>query len=143
MPITATKYTGRAMILKIGSTADPATAVFTVIGGVQAKAYTIGTEEIDISDGDDGVWKKLLEGGVQSIGISVSGLGSNDTQYEMLKSKAQTGAIWAFELTGIEDGDSVKGKFLATQFENNGEYKGAQQFSCNLVGADAPTFTNA
>lgn len=143
MSITNTKVKGRSMLLKIGDSAVPATAAFTTIGGVRAKGYSHGTEEIDVSDGDDGVWKKLLEGGSQNISFNVSGLGNNNTQFELLKSKAQTGAIWAYELSGIDDGDSVKGLFLVTNFESNGPYNGAQEFSCTLVGADEPTFTNA
>lgn len=143
MTITATKYKGRDMLLKIGSTADPATATFTTIGGVRVKGYAHSTEEIDISDGDDGVWKKLLEGGLQSITLNVSGLGNNDTNYETFKAKAQAGNIWAFQLTGVNDSDALKGAFLISSFEENGPYNGAQEFSANLVGADTPTFTNA
>lgn len=143
MTITATKYKGRSMLLKIGSTADPATATFTLIGGVRTKGASIGNEEIDISDGDDGTFKKLLDGGMQSLTINVAGLGSNDTQYEMLKSKAQSNTLWAFELSGIEDSDSIKGLFMISAFENTGEYNGAQMFSATLVSADTPTFTNA
>jgi len=143
MAITNTKYKGRAMVLGIGDSAVPASAVFTTIGGVRAKSYSISAEEIDITDGDDDVFKKLLEGGIQSISISVSGLGSNNASYELLKTKAQTGAIWAFQLSGINDSDGIKGNFLITSFEENGEHNGAQAFSATLVGADTPVYTNA
>lgn len=142
MSITNTKYKGRSLLLKIGDSADPATAVFTLIGGVRTKGVSSSTEEIDISDGDDGVWKKGLEGGLKSLSMSVSGLGSNNVAYELMKSKEQAGTMWAFQLDGIDDGDSVKGLFLITSFEHNGEYNGAQQFSATLVSQDTPTFTN-
>src|ERR1041385_4965467 len=98
MSITNTKYTGRAMVLKIGDSAVPATANYTTIGGVRTKAYSSSTAEIDISDGDDGVWKKGLEGGEKSISFTVSGLGNNNAMYELMKSKEQAGNIWAFQL---------------------------------------------
>lgn len=142
MPITATKYKGRSMLLGIGDSAVPATAVFTTIGGVRAKGYSESTEEIDISDGDDDTWKKLLEGGMQSLSFNVSGLASNNVSYALLRSKAQTGAIWAFQLSAISNGDSIKGNFLVTSLEENGEYNGAQQFTATLASADTPTFTN-
>lgn len=142
MPITNTKYKGRAMLLGIGDSAVPATAVFTTIGGVQTKGYSEGTEEIDISDGDDDPWKKLLEGGGQSLSFNVSGLVSNNVSYALLRSKAQTGAIWAYQLSAIGNGDGIKGNFLITGLEENGEFKGAQAFTATLVSADTPTFTN-
>lgn len=143
MAITNTKYKGRTMVLGIGDSAVPATAVFTTIGGVRAKGVSMSTEEIDITDGDDDVWKKGLEGGVMSLSISVSGLVSNNASYELLRAKAQAGTIWAFQLSAIGDSDSVKGNFLITSLEENGEYNGAQQFSASLVSQDTPTFTNA
>lgn len=143
MPITNTKFKGRSMLLGIGDSAVPATAVFTTVGGVRAKGYSQGVEEIDISDGDDDDWKKLLEGGMRSLSFSVSGLVSNNASYELLRAKAQAGAIWAFQLSAIGDGDGIKGNFLITSLEENGEYNGAQQFTATLAGADTPTFTNA
>lgn len=143
MTITATKYAGRAMLLGIGSTAVPGSATYTTVGGVRTKAFSSSTEEIDISDGDDGVHKKGLEGGSKATSFSVSGLGSNDTSYELMKAKEQAGTFWAFQLSGVEDGDSIKGLFLITSFEVTGEYNGAQQFSATLVAQDTPTYTSA
>lgn len=143
MPITNTKFKGRSLLLGIGDSAVPGSAVFTTIGGVRAKGYSQSVEEIDISDGDDDVWKKLLEGGMQSLSLSVSGLVSNNTSYELLRAKAQTGTIWAFQLSAIGDADGIKGNFLITSLEENGEHNGAQQFTASLVSADTPTFTNA
>lgn len=143
MAITNTKFKGRSLLLGIGDSAVPATAVFTTIGGVRAKGYSQGTEEIDITDGDDDVWKKLLEGGVQSLTLNVSGLVSNNASYELLRAKAQAGTIWAFQISAIGDADGIKGNFLITSLEENGEYNGAQQFSATLASADTPTFTNA
>lgn len=143
MTITATKYTGRQMLFKVGSVADPAVAAFTVMGGVRVKGHAQGVEEIDISDGDDGVWKKLLEGGIQNLTLNVSGLVSNDAQFEIFKTKAQGGLIWAYQLDGEADGDSVKGKFQISSLEVTGDFKGAQEFTATLVSADTPTFTNA
>lgn len=142
MAITNTKYKGRSMVLGIGDSAVPATAVFTTIGGVRAKGYSQSVEEIDITDGDDDVWKKGLEGGVMSLSLSVSGLVSNNASYELLRAKAQTGVIWAFQISAVADSDAVKGNFLVTAFEENGEYNGAQQFTATLVSQDTPTFTN-
>ena len=143
MAITSTKYKGRSMVLGIGDSAVPGSAVFTTIGGVRAKGYSQGVEEIDISDGDDDVWKKLLEGGMQSLSLSVSGLVSNNTSYELLRAKAQAGTIWAFQISAIGDSDGIKGNFLVTSLEENGEHNGAQLFTASLVSADTPTFTNA
>ncbi len=143
MSITNTKYPGRALVLGIGDVADPATAVFTTIGGVKTKAYASSTEEIDISDGDDGVHKKGLEGGTKATSFSVSGLGNNQVAYALMKAKEQAGTIWAYQISGIENGDAIKGKFLITSFEGSGEHNGAQVFSATLSAQDTPTYTNA
>lgn len=142
MSITNQKYKGRSMVLGIGDSAVPGSAVFTTIGGVQVKGYSSTTEEIDTSDGDDGVHKKGIEGGTKTTTISVSGLGSNNVSYELMKAKEQAGLLWAFQLSGIEDGDSIKGLFLITSFEVNGEHNGAQKFSATLVAQDEPIYGN-
>ncbi len=141
--ITNTKYAGRPLVIQIGDSADPATAVFTTIGGVRAKGYTLNNEPIDITDGDDDVWRKLLEGGIRSLEITVGGLVSNNVAYELMRTKLQTGAIWAYQLGVIADGDSLKAKFQGSSFEENGPYEGAQEFSLTLTSADTVTFTNA
>lgn len=143
MAITNTKFKGRSMVLGIGDSAVPSSASFTTIGGIRAKGVSMSTEEIDITDGDDDVWKKGLEGGVMSLSLSVSGLVSNNASYELMRAKAQAGTIWAFQISAIGDSDAVKGNFLITSLEENGEYNGAQQFSASLVSQDTPTFTNA
>jgi predicted secreted protein len=143
MAISNTKVKGRTMVLQIGSTADPATASFTTVGGVRAKGHAGSVEPIDISDGDDDEWVKLLEGGARSLTLNVSGLVSNNASYETMRQKFQAGAIWAFQLAGIGDGDAIKGKFLIASLEENGEHNGAQQFTASLSSADTPTFTDA
>lgn len=142
MAITNTKYAGRNATLAIGDSAVVATANYTTIGGVRTKGFSSSTEEIDTSDGDDGVHAKGIEGGTKKTTVNVAGLGSNNASYELMKSKEQAGTIWAYKLT-FEDGDTVAGLFLVTSFEANGEHNGAQQFSATLASQDTVVYSNA
>lgn len=140
MTITNTKYTGRAFTLQSETTSGGGT--YATIGGVRAKGMTINNEVIDISDGDDDTWKKLLEGGIRSIAVSVSGLVSNNAAFEQIQDKAFAGNIWRFKMN-YADGDTLIGLFLTTSLEQHGEYNGAQMFSASLQSADTPTLTPA
>ena len=143
MAITNAKSKGRAMVLGIGDVATLGTAVFTTIGGVRAKAYSGNVEEIDVSDGDDDEWFKGLEGGTRKLSLSVSGLATGNVSFELMWAKWQAGTIWPFQLSGVAGGRAIKGLFLVTSLEENGEHNGAQQFSATLALQDTPVFTNS
>lgn len=141
MTITNTKYTGRAMTLQMEDTLGG--GVYSTIGGVRAKSVTINNEEVDITDGDDDTWKKLLEGaGVRSLALSVSGFITNNAAFELLQAKAFAGNIWRLKIN-FADSDNIIGLFLPASVELNGEYNGAQQFSASLSSADTPALTAA
>ncbi len=141
MTITNTKYTGRALTFQMEDTLGG--GAYTTLGGVRAKSVTISGEEVDITDGDDDTWKKLLEGaGVRSLAASVSGFVTNQARFEDFQAKAFAQTIWRFRLN-FADGDSITGLFLITSIEYTGEYNGAQQFSASLASADTPTLVNA
>lgn len=141
MAITNTKYTGRAMTAQMENSLGG--GAYMTIGGVRAKSITINNEEVDITDGDDDTWKKLLEGaGVRSLAASISGLVTNASAFEQLQDKAFAGNIWRLRFN-FADGDSLTGLFLISSLELNGEYNGAQAFTASLVSADTPVLVAA
>ncbi len=140
MAITNTKYVGRAYTVSMENTLGGGT--YTVIGGVRSKSMTINNEVIDISDGDDDTWKKLLEGGIRSLAASVSGLVSNNSAFEQLQDKVFAGNIWRLKFA-YADGDTMIGLFQITSLEQHGDYNGAQMFSASFASADTPVLTAA
>lgn len=136
MSITNPKYTGRSFQIQIENTLGG--GVYTTIGGVRAKSFTINNEEADITDGDDDTWKKLLEGaGVRSVAASFSGFITSQAAFNQAFDKAFAGNIWRFRLN-FGNSRSITCLFLPSSFEGNGEYSGAQQFSGSLASADTP-----
>lgn len=135
MPITNAKYTGRSFNIQIENTLGG--GAYTTIGGVRAKSFQINNEEVDITDGDDDTWKKLLEGaGVRSISASFSGFITNQAAFSQAFDKSFGGNIWRYRLN-FGNSRSITCLFQSNM-EATGEHSGAQTFSGSLASADTP-----
>lgn len=139
MSITNAKYKGRVFLLQV-ETATPGT--YASIGGLRTKSLAVNNEEIDISDEDDGTFKKGLEGGLQSLAVSGAGLVTNEANYKLLKAAAFANTHKNCKLTWGA-GDTLTCLFHISSLAETGAYNGAQEFTVSLVSADTPTFTPA
>jgi TP901-1 family phage major tail protein len=127
-----TKYAGKELLLKRGNGASP--EVFTTIGGQRTTGFTIGNEEIDVTDKDDSRWKKLIEGGVRNMSLSCSGIVNDSAAQKALMQASVDGTIGNYQII-FADGQTFTGPFLVSSFGATGEYTDAQQFELTLNSA--------
>lgn len=134
-----TNYAGSAFLLKTGTWSGG-----TTIADCKAHSFTLNNEQVDITNKSSSGYRTLLAGaGTKAIEITISGVVTNDTGYETLQGYAFANSINAMAIGGIGDGDTIEGSFAISNFSNNGEYNGAQEFSCTLMSSGSWTFTAA
>jgi TP901-1 family phage major tail protein len=133
---------GREVLLKIGDGAT--TEVFTTIGGLNTTGLTINNEQVDITNKGSGGWRELLEGaGVQSMGISGSGVFVDDAGYAALHAASLANTIGNFELF-FPDWGTYKGLFAIGNLQPvDSDEKSAATYTVSLESSKAITFTAA
>ncbi len=133
MTITNTKYTGRTLYLMV----ETSPGVYAQVGGMRTNSFSIGVEEIDVTDKDDDLWKKLLGGGNRTISASGSGFITNNAAYEAAQAAAQASTGINAKLV-YKTGKAIIGLFFISSLELSGEYNGAQMFSASLSSMNTP-----
>lgn len=136
------KKHGRLVRIKLGNGLSPET--FTVIAGAKEDSLSISIGEIDVTDKDDMPWRQLLEGGLQSISMSCSGLLETDRSGIVsspdMVAKAMTGAIdtYQFAIDGI---GTFEGNFQIRSYEAGGPDQEAGSFSASFESSGQIVFT--
>lgn len=128
-------YNGSAALVAIEDT--PGSATYTNVGCQRTLSLSINSEEIDVTGKCNMPNKTHLEGGIQSMEISLGGV--LDDSASMLQLIQNVGSILNFEITmGI---GTYVGAFKIASAELTGEHTDAQQFSSSLSASGAVTFT--
>jgi TP901-1 family phage major tail protein len=136
------KKAGRLMRIKLGNDASPQS--FTTIAGAREDSLSINNSEIDITDKDDMPWKTLLEGGIQSVSISCSGLLETDrpgivSAPDMIAlALAATIRTYQFVMDGM---GTFEGEFQIRSYEPAGSHEAAGTFSASFESSGPITFT--
>lgn len=129
---------GRTLRIKKGDGAT--TEAFTAVAGAREDSFTCERGEIDITDKDDGKTRKLLEGGIESVSLNVTGMAKNRDLLEAWI--AGSHGNWQIEWT--DSGDVLEGVFEIGTYEETGAYENnAVEFTLQLRSAGAFTFTAA
>lgn len=131
---------GRLMRIKAGDGGDPET--FTAIAGAREESFTLENGEINITNKDSNARRELLDGGTQSINLSVSGVHIAGTSASDLFSKARAGSIDNYEIEW-EDGETLEGAFQVRNFERTGNHEGEVTFTCELQSSGDYTHSAA
>ena len=139
---------GKDILIKINTTST----TYVTIGGLRSSSITLNDESVDITNKDSNGTRTLLAGaGVNSISISGSGVFTDDTAEQLVRtsfqgqqntsdgSSAQTPAYKNFEFV-IPDLGSYKGAFQITSLEYAGEYNGEATYSMSFESAGYITF---
>lgn len=110
---------GRTLRLKKGDGASP--EVFTTIAAAQETSMSSEVGEIDITDQDDAGYKTLLEGGIKSLSISISGV----TKAQTLLQAHLAGTISNWQLEYEDTGDTITGAFQIGSYSDTGANENA------------------
>lgn len=119
-----------------------AVEAFETVAGLRSTTFTLGAEEIDVTNQDSAQWKEVLSGaGIKSVTVSGSGIFKDD--YTLAKARtivlAQTLHNWRVCVNA--DGDYWQGCFKITSLEQAGDYNNEQSYSISLAGSGEFTYT--
>jgi len=98
------------------------------------------TEEIDVSAKCNSPYKHLMEGGTQSMSLSMNGPFNNDESMGIMMEASNAGSILNYKITSGA-GDLYAGAFLITSCERSGDNNAAEQYSLSLSSAGAIAYT--
>ena len=111
-----------------------------VIKGYRSNGLAYSAEAIDVSNGEDGAWRKLLaDPATQSLDLTCSGVTKNNA---FISEIVATGSytLSACEVA-LANGGTLAGDFFLSAYELTGEHDGAVEFTCTLQSAGALTYT--
>jgi TP901-1 family phage major tail protein len=139
---------GLDVLIEINTTGS----TFVAVGGMRSSSITLNDESVDITNKDSKGTRTLLAGaGVNSISISGSGVFTNDTQEQLVRtsfqaqqntsdgSSSQTPAYKDFKFT-VPTLGTYTGSFQITSIEYAGEYNGEATYSMSFESAGYVTF---
>lgn len=84
-----------------------------LVEGVRLSGWTIVQEEVEVTDGGDAGWRRLLSGaGVRSLELKFSGLYLGSPGERLLRANAFSGAAFDSVLA-LDQGTTLRGCFIA------------------------------
>lgn len=135
------KYNGDLFLIKLGNEDGPP-ETFTTIACMRSTSLSLNNEQIDVTSKCDTPWRELIEGGIRSMSLSLSGIFNDDATIDSINDIALAGTIKNYEIVS-ERGDSYTGAFQISSFERSGEYNDAEQYSVSLESSGTITHTDA
>ncbi len=137
-----TYYAGKVFTVKVGDGAAP--EVFTTVAAAKSHSLSINNEAIDVTNKDGNQFRALINGGIKSLEISLSGIMTDDTTIaaRMMTLATGTDNIANFHLvSGL--GDKFAGPFFVQSLERSGEVNNAETYSFKLSSAGTIVYTAA
>ena len=129
---------GKALLLKIDIS-----GTMTTVGGMRSTSMTLNDEAVDITNKDSGSFRELLPaGGIQSMTITASGVFTDSTAEQTLRSAYGTSTFKSYNVI-VPDLGTYAGTFMIASLEYSGEYNGEATYSVTLESSGSITFSAA
>lgn len=129
---------GRALRIKKGDGGSPEN--FTAVAGAREDSFTGERGEIDITDKDEQTVRTLLEGGIVSFTLSITGM----VKDRALLQDFINGVHQNMQVEWTDSGDVLEGAFEWGSYEETGSYENsAIEFTAELRSAGQVTLTTA
>ena len=129
---------GKALLLKIDIS-----GTMTTVGGMRSTSMTLNDEAVDITTKDSGSFRELLpSGGIQSMTITASGVFTDSTAEQTLRSAYGTSSFKSYNVI-VPDLGTYAGTFMIASLEYAGEYNGEATYSVTLESSGSITFSAA
>ena len=129
---------GKALLLKIDIS-----GTMTTVGGMRSTSMTLNDEAVDITNKDSGSFRELLpSGGIQSMTITASGVFTDSTAEQTLRSAYGTSSFKSYNVI-VPDLGTYAGTFMIASLEYAGEYNGEATYSVTLASSGSITFSAA
>ena len=118
--------------------------VYSVIGGIRSKTFTINAEAIDITNADSCEWREILDSaGLRTMSLSGSGVFENGLIISNLRTAILANTLTDFEMIIDSDGDKFSGSFKITSLEYAGEYNAEATYSISMESSGTISYTAA
>jgi TP901-1 family phage major tail protein len=127
---------GQLVRVKLGSGGSPET--FAVVAGAREDNFTLNNGEIDITDKDNKPWRTLLEGGIQSMSMSCSGILEGTQLVDV--ALGQTINNYQFDIDSV---GTFSGSFQIRSFEITGSHEESATFTASFESSGELTFDEA
>jgi len=115
----------------------------TTVGGLRSSSITLNDEMVDITNKDSSNVRNLLpQGGVQSMTISGSGVFTDSTSEQQLRTDFGASTFTTYNFV-IPDLGTYSGTFQITSLEFAGEYNGEATYSITLESSGTISFAAA
>jgi TP901-1 family phage major tail protein len=115
----------------------------TTIGGLRSTSININDEAVDITNKDSGSSRTLLpQGGILSMSISASGVFTDSTAEQTLRSKVHQSTFESYNLI-VPDLGTYAGQFMIESLSFSGEFNGEVTFDLSLQSSGPITFSAA
>lgn len=129
---------GAALLLKMDIS-----GTMTTIGGLRSTSININDEAVDITNKDSGSSRTLLpSGGILSMSISASGVFTDSTAEQTLRSKVHQSTFESYNLI-VPDLGTYAGQFMIESLSFSGEFNGEVTFDLSLQSSGPITFSAA
>ena len=129
---------GKYLLLKIDIS-----GTMTTVGGMRSTSMTLNDEAVDITNKDSGSFRELLpSGGIQSMTITASGVFTDSTAEQTLRSAYGTSSFKSYNVI-VPDLGTYAGTFMIASLEYAGEYNGEATYSVTLESSGSITFSAA
>jgi TP901-1 family phage major tail protein len=129
---------GAALLLKMDIS-----GTMTTIGGLRSTSININDEAVDITNKDSGSSRTLLpQGGILSMSISASGVFTDSTAEQTLRSKVHQSTFESYNLI-VPDLGTYAGQFMIESLSFSGEFNGEVTFDLSLQSSGPITFSAA
>lgn len=111
------------------------------VAGLRTRSFKANSTEVDVTTADSpGRWRELLgAAGIQSLDIDAGGRFQNDAGAKLMFGAVTTAAITVARL--VTPGLQIDGSFLFSEYNSEGPYNEATDFSVKLMSSGQPTFT--
>ena len=114
--------------------------MFADIACVRSNTGSISNEAIDVTSKCTMPWRTSIDGGLQQMSLSGSGVMNDGADITLLIAAANNNTIINYQLES-EFGDVYEGPFSLTSFERGGEHSAEETFDFSLESAGVIVYT--
>ena len=110
-----------------------------VVAGMRSTSFTIGGEEVDVTNKDSSGWRELLAGaGTATMSVSASGVFQDDSNLIAARVAAIAKTLDTYSIV-FESGDEYYGLYQILSVEQGGEHNGEVTYNISIESSGAIT----
>ena len=133
-------FKGVGFLVQVEDSANPGT--YISIACSRGTGGSLANEGIDVTSKCNMPWRTMIDGGLQSMTLSVDGVYNDGTDIDEVEANADANTIANYKLIS-ERGDEYAGPDQLATYERTGDHTDAEMFSTTLESAGVIIHTPA